>query len=33
MEMKIVISNSSRVPIYEQIKVKIVSNELKENQL
>ena len=33
--MEIIISNSSGVPIYEQkkeqIKVKIVSNELKEN--
>ncbi len=35
--MEIIISNSSGVPIYEQIKeqikVKIVSNELKENEL
>ncbi len=35
--MEIIISNSSGVPIYEQIKEqiksKIVSNELKENQL
>ena len=35
--MEIIISNSSGVPIYEQIKeqikVKIVSNELKENDL
>ena len=35
--MEIIISNSSEIPIYEQIKeqikVKIVSNELKENEL
>ncbi len=35
--MEIIISNSNGVPIYEQIKeqikVKIVSNELKENEL
>ncbi len=35
--MEIIISNSSDVPIYEQIKeqikVKIVSNELKENEI
>lgn len=35
--MEIIISNSSEVPIYEQIKdqikAKIVSNELKENEL
>ena len=35
--MEIIISNSSGVPIYEQIKeqikAKIVSNELKENEL
>ena len=35
--MEIIISNSSSVPIYEQIKeqikVKIVSNELKENEI
>lgn len=35
--MEIIISNSSEVPIYEQIKdqikIKIVSNELKENEL
>ena len=35
--MEIIISNSSGVPIYEQIKeqikVKILSNELKENEL
>ncbi len=35
--MEIIISNSNGIPIYEQIKeqikVKIVSNELKENEL
>ena len=35
--MEIIISNSNDIPIYEQIKeqikVKIVSNELKENEL
>ena len=35
--MEIIISNSSGIPIYEQIKeqikIKIVSNELKENEL